>query len=108
MVPMPLDMPISMLAYLGAMSRWFTLKPLMANPENATPNVRANVAANAVCAYATTKKKIASMPKPPQLNSFRTEVVERIPFFRILSASIPPKGTIVVIRRCGNAPTKPV
>lgn len=27
-VPTPLEMPISMLAYLGAMSKWLTLKPL--------------------------------------------------------------------------------
>lgn len=108
MVPIPLDIPMSILAYLGAMSKWFTLKPLIAKPENATPKVKATVAAIAVLAYATTTKNRASIPKPPQLNIFRTAVVDKIPFLRTLSASIPPKGTIVVIKRCGKAPTNPV
>lgn len=85
-VPIPLDIPIKILAYLGAMSRWFTLNPVntmlyqyrtpkrttrnrselfkfnfhlilnliliripdIANPLNATPKVRARVAAKAV------------------------------------------------------------
>ena len=81
---------------------------LMAKPERATPHVRARLAANAVLAWATTRKNIASHPKPPQLNSFLTDVVDRMPFFLKLSASMPPNGTIIVIRRCGSAPMKPV
>jgi len=30
-VPMPFDMPIRILAYRGAISRWFTLKPVVSN-----------------------------------------------------------------------------
>lgn len=35
-VPTPLLMPIRMEAYRGAMSKWLTLKPEMANPEHQT------------------------------------------------------------------------
>ena len=43
-VPMPFDRPIRILAYLGAMSRWFTLYPEIAKPLHATPIVRAAMA----------------------------------------------------------------
>lgn len=33
-VPIPFEIPISMLAYLGAISKWFTLNPK--NTENIT------------------------------------------------------------------------
>jgi len=80
----------------------------MAKPERATPHVSAKLATKAVCAWATTKKKRASQPNPPQLKSFLTEVVDKMPFLRRLSASNPPRGTIIVINRCGRAPIKPV
>lgn len=44
MVPMPFDRPIRILAYLGAISKWFTLYPEMANPLHATPIVKAVMA----------------------------------------------------------------
>lgn len=43
-VPIPLDIPIKILAYLGAISRWLTLYPEIANPLNATPKVNAPTA----------------------------------------------------------------
>lgn len=43
-VPIPFDNPIRILAYLGAMSRWLTLYPEMANPLQATPIVNAVIA----------------------------------------------------------------
>lgn len=43
-VPIPFDKPIRILAYLGAMSRWLTLYPEMANPLQATPIVNAVIA----------------------------------------------------------------
>lgn len=44
MVPIPFDNPIRILAYLGAISRWLTLYPEMANPLQATPSVSAVMA----------------------------------------------------------------
>lgn len=44
-VPIPFDIPIKILAYLGAMSKWFTLKPEMAKPLHATPHASAKIAA---------------------------------------------------------------
>lgn len=85
-VPTPFDIPIKILAYLGAMSKWFTLKPEMAKPLHATPNASAIIAAIPfffVVAWATTKKKRASIPKPPQLKSFLTFVVDNIPRLRM-------------------------
>ena len=111
MVPIPLDIPIRILAYLGAISRWLTLKPEMANPLQATPIVRATVAAVGflwVVAFATTRKNIASIPKPPQLKSFRTLVVDIIPRFLKWSASRPPHGTIIVISKWGRDPITPL
>lgn len=111
MVPIPLDMPIKILAYLGAMSRWLTLKPEMAKPLHATPIARATVAAVPfldVVAWATTRKKSASIPKPPQLKTFRTFVVVIIPRLRRWSANKPPQGTIIVISKCGSDPMTPV
>ena len=43
---------------------------------------------------------------PPQLNTLRTVVVERISFLRSMSAVCPPIGTITVIMRCGRADSK--
>lgn len=43
-VPIPFDSPIKILAYLGAMSRWLTLYPEIANPLQATPIVNAVIA----------------------------------------------------------------
>lgn len=125
-VPIPFEIPISILAYLGAMSKWFTLNPInvpkrylrnsfpymfsllhlpeIANPLKATPQVSATVAARGVRALANTRKKVASIPKPPQLKIFLTLVVERMPFFRMWSARIPPRGTTIVINRWGKAP----
>lgn len=54
----------------------------MANPLNATPQVNATVAVKAVLAAAKTRKNVASIPKPPQLNIFLTLVVESVPDFR--------------------------
>lgn len=110
-VPIPFDIPIKILAYLGAMSKWLTLKPEMAKPLQATPIARATVAAVpflCVVAFATTKKKSASIPKPPQLKSFLTFVVVNIPRLRRWSASNPPQGTIIVISKCGSEPITPV
>lgn len=80
-VPIPFDMPIKILAYLGAMSKWLTLNPEIAKPLQATPIASATVAAVpflCMVALATTRKKIASIPKPPQLKSFLTLVVVNI------------------------------
>lgn len=108
MVPIPLDKPIKILAYRGAMSKWLTLNPEMAKPLNATPIVSARVACAALLAYATTKKNIASIPKPPQLKSFRTLVVDKISFFLRWSARRPPQGTIMVISKWGRDAIIPV
>ena len=44
-VPIPLDIPIKILAYRGAMSRWFTLNPV--NRENKSIHVQyLNVSTN--------------------------------------------------------------
>lgn len=72
---------------------------LMAKPDSATPQVNAKFAANADWAWATTKKKIASHPNPPQLKIFLTLVVDSMPFLRKLSAKQPPSGTIIVISK---------
>lgn len=93
------------------MSKWLTLNPEMANPLQATPKVRASVARLLfllAAALATTKKHNASIPKPPQLNNFLTFVVVMIPCFLKWSASRPPQGTMIVISKCGNEPSKPV
>lgn len=39
-VPIPFERPMRMLAYLGAISKWFTLNPDIANPLNATPKIQ--------------------------------------------------------------------
>lgn len=44
MVPMPLDRPIRIDAYRGAMSKWLTLYPDIAKPLHATPRVSSIVA----------------------------------------------------------------
>lgn len=49
MVPIPFDMPIRMLAYRGAMSKWLTLKPDIAKPLKATPIERAVIPCVIVC-----------------------------------------------------------
>ena len=43
-VPTPLLMPIKIEAYRGAMSRWLTLNPEMANPELPTAMMSATTA----------------------------------------------------------------
>ena len=108
---MGMNNPIKILAYLGAISRWLTLNPEIANPLQATPIVNPEVARKLlllVVALATTKKKSASIPKLPQVKSFLTLVVVIVPRFRRWSASRPPRGTIIVTSKCGNGPKKPV
>lgn len=106
-VPKPLDMPIKMLAYRGAMSKWLTLKPEMANPENPTAKIRQRTANALLAVLAMISKNSASMPNPPQLKILRVWVVVNFCDRRKLSAKWPPIGTIMVIIKCGNAPKKP-
>ena len=44
---------------------------------------------------------------PPQLNIFRTMVVDMYCLLRRKSASCPPIGTMIAMTRCGRAETKP-
>ena len=57
-------MPINILAYLGAISRWFTLKPLIANPLKPTAIVKNAIAITGDFANATTRRNTASRPNP--------------------------------------------
>ena len=56
--------------------------PDIAKPLKATPMVSAVMAPEPEFTLATTRKKIASIPKPPQLKSFRTVVVVMSPDLR--------------------------
>ena len=66
------------LAYRGAMSRWFTLNPEMAKPEQPTAMMRHATAVVSDLANATPIRNRASPPNPPQLKIYLTLVVERI------------------------------
>lgn len=82
MVPIPLDMPIRILAYLGAISRWLTLKPDMAKPLKATPMDNAVIPWVIVCEYAIIMKNVASIPKPGKVCSYYSLSLGSLPQIR--------------------------
>lgn len=106
-VPKPFEMPIRIDAYLGAISRWLTLKPEIAKPEKPTAKIKQHTATKWLLVLAIMIKNSASIPKPPQLNILRTWVVVKRCELRKLSAKCPPIGTMIVIIRWGKAPRKP-
>ena len=69
--------------------------------------MRAATAPEVLSVNASSSRKNASPPKPPQFISFLTLVVLNTPLVLMKSASCPPKGTIIVITRCGNADNNP-
>ena len=54
----------------------------MANPEKPTATVRDIIATELLRVNATKRRKNASMPNPPQLNTFLTLVVDMMLFSR--------------------------